>query len=173
MAKRKGSDLIAGVIVLAVAVGFLGYALAHTGRGGGAGYTLHARFDRIDGLSTGSDVRLAGVTVGSVTGDRIDPKTYQAVVDFTVSDSIELPKDSSAVISSDGLLGGKYLSLEPGGDTEMLKPGGQITLTQSSISIEQLLGKFIFSAGNLSGQKPADGSAPAAAAPSPAPAPAK
>ncbi len=159
MARRQATDLIAGVVVLAVALGFLGYALAHTGRGVGAGYTLHARFDRIDGLSTGSDVRLAGVDVGSVTADHIDPKTYQAVVDFTVKDNIELPRDSSAVISSDGLLGGKYLSLEPGGDTEMLKPGGQVTLTQSSISIEQLLGKFIFSAGNLSGQKPADGAA--------------
>ncbi len=159
MAQRKASDLLAGAVVLAVAIGFLGYALANTGRGLSSGYTLHAKFDRIDGLSVGSDVRVAGVKVGGVTSARIDPQSYQAVVDFSVADNIKLPKDSSAVVTSDGLLGGKYLSLEPGGDTAMLTSGGEITVTQSSISIEQLLGKFIFSAGNLSSQKPADGAA--------------
>ena len=168
MAQRKASDLLAGAVVLAVAIGFLGYAFANTGRGIGGGYSLHAKFDRIDGLTVGADVRVAGVKVGGVTAARIDPQTYQAVVDFSVADAIKLPKDSSAVITSDGLLGGKYLSLEPGGDTAMLLAGGEITLTQSSISIEQLLGKFIFSAGNLSSAKPADGAAPAAPAAVPA-----
>jgi phospholipid/cholesterol/gamma-HCH transport system substrate-binding protein len=162
MAKRSGSDLIAGAVVLVVAFGFLGYALAHTGRSIGAGYTLHASFNRIDGLAVGSDVRVAGVKVGSVTGAHLDPKSYQAVVDFTVADNVVLPKDSSAVITSDGLLGGKYLSLAPGGDDANLGPGGVITVTQSSISLEELLGKFIFSASSLSSQKPA-ADAPAAA----------
>jgi phospholipid/cholesterol/gamma-HCH transport system substrate-binding protein len=171
MAKRSGSDLLAGAVVLVVAFGFLGYALAHSGRSIASGYPLHASFDRIDGLVVGADVRVAGVKVGSVTGAVINPQTYQAVVDFTVNDSIKLPKDSSAVITSDGLLGGKYLSLEPGGDSAMLGPGGEITVTQSSISIEQLLGKFIFSAGNLGGQKPAEGAAATQATAPAAPAP--
>jgi phospholipid/cholesterol/gamma-HCH transport system substrate-binding protein len=158
MAQRKASDLLAGAVVLAVAVGFLGYAMGHTGRGIGGGYTLHAQFDRIDGLTLGADVRVAGVKVGSVASSHIDPQTFRAVVDFTVADTIKLPKDSSAVITSDGLLGGKYLSLEPGGDTINVAPGGTITLTQSSISIEQLLGKFIFN--GVSGAKPADAAAP-------------
>jgi phospholipid/cholesterol/gamma-HCH transport system substrate-binding protein len=162
MAQRSSADLIAGAVVLVVAVGFLGYAFAHSGRSIAGGYTLVAKFDKIDGLSLGSDVRVAGVKVGSVTSSRIDPQTFRAVVDFTVADDIKLPKDSSAVITSDGLLGGKYLSLEPGGDTTDLAPGGEITLTQSSISIEQLLGKFIFN--GLPSGKPADG----AAAPAPA-----
>ncbi len=68
---------------------------------------------------------------------------------MNVDDGIKLPKDTSAEVTSDGLLGGKYLALSPGGDAAMLPPGGTITITQSSISIEQLLGKFIFSAGNL------------------------
>jgi len=165
MAERKTSDLLAGAVVLLVAVGFLGYAVANTGKSIGGGYDLHAKFDRIDGLLAGSDVRVAGVKVGSVTAMRIDPQSYQAVVNFSVADSIKLPKDSSAVITSDGLLGGKYLSLEPGGDTAMVAPGGELTLTQSSISIEQLLGKFIFSAGNLSSTKPADAPPPAASPP--------
>jgi phospholipid/cholesterol/gamma-HCH transport system substrate-binding protein len=164
MAQRNGAELVAGAVVLAVAVGFLWYAVADTGRSVGGGYTLHATFDRIDGLSIGSDVRVAGVKVGSVTAARIDPQSYRADVDFTVQSDIKLPKDSDAVVTSDGLLGGKYLALEPGGDTTMLAQGGEITLTQPSISIEQLLGKFIFSAGNLSSAKPAGdaGAQPAA-----------
>jgi phospholipid/cholesterol/gamma-HCH transport system substrate-binding protein len=161
MAQRT-AELVVGAGVLVLAVGFLGYAVANTGRSTGGGYTLHARFDRIDGLGVGSDVRVAGVKVGSVGGTRLDPDSYQAVVDFSVADAIKLPKDSSATVTSDGLLGGKYLSLDPGGDTAMLAPGGTVTITQSSISIEQLLGKFIFSAGNLAGQKPAGDAKPAA-----------
>jgi len=164
MARRDGAELLAGAVVLAVACGFLWYAVANTGRGFEGGYTLHAKFDRIDGLSVGSDVRIAGIKVGSVTAARIDPQTYQAVVDFSVADAIKLPKDSDAVVTSDGLLGGKYLSLSPGGDTTELAPGGELTLTQSSISIEQLLGKFIVPSVSQDGQKPGTGAAPPAAA---------
>lgn len=156
MAQRNAAELVTGAVVLLVAVGFLGYAVANTDRSSSSGYPLHARFDHIDGLGVGTDVRVAGVKVGAVSATRIDPQSYQARVDFTVSNDLKMPKDSSAVITSDGLLGGKYLSLEPGGDTAMLDPGGEVTITQSSISLEQLLGKFIFSAGNLGGSKPAD-----------------
>ena len=155
MPQRNAAELLAGAVVLAAALGFLGYALANSGRVTLGGYELHARFTAVDGLAAGSDVRLAGVKVGSVLGMHLDPQTYQAVVDFTVADNVKLPTDSSAAVTSDGLLGGKYLGLQPGGDAQMIAPGGQVTITQSSISIEQLLGKFIFSMGNLSGgQKP-------------------
>ena len=171
MAQRNLTELVAGAVVLLVAAGFLGYAVAHTGRASVGGYTLHAKFDRIDGLSDGSDVRMAGVKVGSVTAATIDPKTYQALVSFTVQPSLKLPTDSSAEIVSDGLLGGKYLSLVPGGDEKMLPAGGTVTITQSSISIEQLLGKFVFSVTDLSGDKAKQqqgGGAPGAAPGSPA-----
>lgn len=155
MPQRNAAELAAGAVVLAVALGFLGYAVANSGHVTLGGYELHAKFNAIDGLSAGSDVRLAGVKVGSVLGMHLDPQTYQAVVDFTVADDVRLPRDSSAAVTSDGLLGGKYLGLEPGGDTQMIPPGGSVAITQSSISIEQLLGKFIFSTGNLQGgQKP-------------------
>ncbi len=157
MAQRNAAELLAGAAVLAVAIGFLGYAVVNTGRIETGGYTLHAKFGAIDGLSIGSDVRMAGVKVGSVTAARLDPQSYQAVVSFTLAPDIKLPRDSSAIVTSDGLLGGKYLGVEPGGDSQMIAPGGEVTITQSSISIEQLLGKFIFSMGNLQGgQKPAD-----------------
>ncbi|CAH2604710.1 Outer membrane lipid asymmetry maintenance protein MlaD [Rhodovastum atsumiense] len=152
MAQRSLTETLAGAVVLVVALGFLGYAVANTGRTPVAGYTLQARFDRIDGLNIGSDVRVAGVKVGSVTAARIDPQTYQAMVSFTVQDGVKLPTDSSAEVTSDGLLGGKYLSLVPGGEEKMLPPGGAVQITQSSVSLEQLLGKFIFSVSNLSSQ---------------------
>ncbi len=145
--------------MLAVAAGFLGYAVAHSGRSITSGYTLYAKFDHIDGLPVGSDVRMAGVKVGSIVSEQIDPKSYLAVVALTVRDGLELPKDSSAAVSSDSLLGGKYLSLSAGGDATMLQPGQTITITQSSVSLEELLGKFIFSVTDLvTALKPSPGS---------------
>lgn len=151
MPRRNWTEVLIGAVVLLVAAGFLWYAVAHAGQGRASGYQLYARFDHIDGLTIGSDVRVAGVKVGSVDSEKLDPKTYQAVVGFTVADDVKLPKDSSAVITSESLLGGKYLALAPGGDEQMLKPGQTVTITQGSINIEELLGKFIFSAGSLTG----------------------
>jgi phospholipid/cholesterol/gamma-HCH transport system substrate-binding protein len=145
MAKRNIAEVVAGAAVLVVALGFLGYAVANTGQGSSSGYTLHAQFDRIDGLTLGSDVRLAGVKVGSVQTESLDPKTYLAEVSFSVANDLKLPTDTSAEVVSDSLLGGKYLSLVPGGADKNIPPGGAVTITQSSVSLEELLGKFIFS----------------------------
>ncbi len=150
MATRKLSELAAGAVVLVVAAGFLAYAVANTGHAQGGGNMLHAAFDSIDGLSVGSDVRMAGVKIGAVTATAIDAKTFQAQVAFSVPPAIHLPTDSSAQIVSDGLLGGKYLSLTPGGAGEDVANGGTIANTQSAVSLEQLLGKFIFSVTDLS-----------------------
>lgn len=148
MARTHIGEVLTGAAVLLIAAGFLGYAVAHSGRIAVSGYELHAAFDHIDGLGVGSDVRMAGVKVGSVLETRIDPKTYLADVTLRVQDAIRLPKDSSAEVTSEGLLGGKFLNLTPGGDPTMLQPGQTISITQSSISLEQLLGKFIFSVTN-------------------------
>jgi phospholipid/cholesterol/gamma-HCH transport system substrate-binding protein len=145
MARRNIAEILSGAVVLIAAAGFLAYAVAHSGRSAAGGYMLEARFDRIDGLAVGTDVRMAGVKIGAVTSTRIDPQTYLAEVSFTVQNDIAVPKDSSAEINSDGLLGGKFLSLVPGADTVNLQPGQRVTITQSSVSLEQLLGKFIFS----------------------------
>src|SRR5690242_10696574 len=165
MARHGALEVVTGAAVLVVAAGFLAYAVAHSGRSVSSGYTLQARFEHIDGLTPGSDVRIAGVKVGTVTSERIDPKTFEAVVSLTVRDDVHLPKDTGAEITSESLLGGKYINLSPGGDEATLKPGQTITITQSSISLEQLLGKFIFSvttlnntkSGQESGGKPASG----------------
>jgi phospholipid/cholesterol/gamma-HCH transport system substrate-binding protein len=166
MARRSNAvETVTGAVVILLAAGFLAYAVAHSGRSVRTGYPLRANFDSIDGLGVGSDVKMAGVKIGSVIGTGIDPNTYQATATFTVADAVKLPKDSSASVVSEGLLGGKYLKLVPGGDEKMLPPGGQVTITQSSINIEELLGKFVFGAANLAASKPAQ---PEGAAPPPA-----
>ncbi len=161
MAQRNFAEAMTGAAVLAIAGGFLAFAVAHSGREVRGGYPLTARFQRIDGLGVGSDVRVAGVKVGSVTAATIDPKSFEAVVTLAVADNIKLPADSGAAITSDGLLGGKYLDLTPGGEDKVIPPGGVIKITQSSINIEDLLGKFVFSMANMSnsakpGDKPGD-----------------
>jgi phospholipid/cholesterol/gamma-HCH transport system substrate-binding protein len=139
--------------VLLVAGGFLVFAVANTGQKfGEEGYRLNAAFDHVDGLSVGADVRIAGVKIGSIQSIRLDPKTYLADVAFTVQDDVKLTDDSSATVSTDGLLGGKYLALATGGDDKILKPGGTVTITQGSVNLEALIGKYIFgSAGSKAG----------------------
>ncbi|MDE2333058.1 MAG: outer membrane lipid asymmetry maintenance protein MlaD [Rhodospirillales bacterium] len=147
--RRNAAELLTGAAVIAIAAGFLAYAIAGTGRAGASGYPLKARFDRIDGLAIGADVRLAGVKVGQVTGETIDPQTFQAVVTFSMRNDIKLPKDSSAQVTTAGLLGGSVLSVVPGGATATIPPGGTVTITQSAVSLEDLLGKFIFNVSDL------------------------
>ncbi|WP_395370090.1 outer membrane lipid asymmetry maintenance protein MlaD [Komagataeibacter diospyri] len=144
-AVRQPAELLAGFAVLAVLAGLLAYAVLDKGRPHESGYRLNAGFAHIDGLSVGSDVRLAGITVGQVVDEHVDPKTFVAQVTFTVRPDIKLPDDTAAIITSDSLLGGKYIALSPGGDDRMLAPGGTIGQTQGAISLEQLLSKFIFS----------------------------
>ncbi len=145
---RNFLETILGAVVLTVAIAFFYYAYQSNRAGGDEGYDLLAQFDRIDGLDNGADVRIGGIKVGSVTKQVLDPASYRAQVSFTVQDNVELPLDTSAAVMSDGLLGGKYLSLEPGGDIDMLEAGDEITLTQSSIRLEDLIGQLIYSGGS-------------------------
>ena len=165
MARRSIAEVLTGAVVLLVAAGFLAYAVANSGRSAVSGYTIYAKFDRIDGLGIGADVRLAGVKVGSVNEERIDPQTFQAVVGLTVRNDMKLPIDSAAIVTSESLLGGKYLTLQPGGDETLLQPGQTITITQSSVSLEELLGKFIFSMTSVPKGGPAGGGGTGAAQP--------
>ena len=156
---RNFLETILGAVVLAVAIAFFYYAYQSSNGGSTNAYGLFAQFDRIDGLDNGADVRIGGIKVGSVTEQVLDPATYRAKVSFTVQDNVELPLDTSAAIMSDGLLGGKYLSLEPGGDIDMLESGDEISLTQSSIRLEDLIGQLIYS-GGAGGDEGADGEDP-------------
>lgn len=106
---------------------------------------MKARFDKADGLSEGTDVKISGVRVGKIDSIEVDPKTFFAVVTFHISGNIKIPADSSANVSSDGLFGGKYLSVTPGGEEETLKDGDEIENTTRPMNLESLIGKFLFS----------------------------
>jgi phospholipid/cholesterol/gamma-HCH transport system substrate-binding protein len=154
------AELATGAVVLLVAAAFLGYAVLQGGRGPTAqGMSLTAAFDRVDGLVNGADVRIGGVKVGSVTEMRIDPQNFLALVTLRIRPDLRLPADSSAEIASDGLLGGKHVAIVPGGADRVLADGGRISDTQGSISLESLLGRFIFSVTQINqggGAAPAD-----------------
>lgn len=149
-AKRRSlAEVATGAAVIVIAAGFFAYALVNTGRSSGGGMHLKAEFSNVGTVSPGADVRVAGVKVGSVSEVRIDPKSYQAVLELTVRSDLNLPTDSSAIISTGGLLGNAFVTLSPGGSDKNLTDGGTITVTQSATNLEDLLGKFIFNVGSL------------------------
>ena len=138
------SEVLVGGVVLAAAVGFLLYAGQATGLSGVSdGYPLKASFRSMEGISVGTDVRLAGVKVGAVTQVRLNPETYRAEASFSVTKGIEIPDDSAVVISSEGLLGGNYVELMPGGSLFYFAAGDEIENTQGAVSLISLLLKFV------------------------------
>lgn len=142
MAESKTEALI-GAGVIAVAAGFLFYASQATGVGGGAdAYPLKASFRTANGISVGSDVRLAGVKIGTVTELSLNPETFRADTTVALRKGLEIPDDSAILVSQDGLLGDTYIEIVPGGSPFNLEPGGVITDTQGSVSLLQLLMKF-------------------------------
>jgi phospholipid/cholesterol/gamma-HCH transport system substrate-binding protein len=163
MKGRSLAEVLTGAMILCLAAGFLVYAVVQGGRAPqSAGIALTAEFDRVDGLNPGADVKIGGVKIGSVSDLRIDPRTFQAVVTLRVRSDLALPADSSAEVSSEGLLGGKYVSIVPGGADRLLRDGGRITETQGSVSLESLLGRFIFSVTQMNtGSTPAPDSSAA------------
>jgi len=161
--RRSVIETIMGGVVLIVAGLFLFFVYSSSRVSSAEGYELVARFNRVDGLANGSDVRMSGIKIGSVLRQTIDPKTYRAIVHFEVDSSIKLPSDTSVRIQSDGLLGNAYMMLEPGGSEEMLKPGGEIEYTQDAVNLVDLLGRFIFS--GASGSGPTGAPAPAGGQP--------
>lgn len=140
----NAAETLIGALVLAAAGGFLVYA-ANTAdvRVGAGGYPLVAKFRKAEGINVGSDVRIAGVKVGSVREMGLDPQTYFASVTIGVDGGVKVPEDSSAKITSASLLGDPYVSLEPGASDLMLEPGDEIIYTQSSVNVGDLIGKFI------------------------------
>ena len=159
--KQNTIETVVGAIVLLVAAYFLYFALHSQEHKKSGSYELLAQFSDVEGITPGSAIRISGVKVGTVSKITLDPKTYLAMVHLEMDPTVQLPTDTLATVSSPGLLGDKYMSLEPGSDDEHLKPGEAITNTQSAASLEKLLGQVIFSLQNV-GKAPA---APAPAAP--------
>jgi phospholipid/cholesterol/gamma-HCH transport system substrate-binding protein len=149
---RKLPEILTGLVILIIAALFLVYALGRAQAIGGSGYLLKAQFADIGGLTVGSNVEIGGVTVGHVVDASLNPQTYAAVVTVRINNDVKLPEDTSASISSEGLLGGNYVGLSPGGSETMLAPGQSFQVTQSAINLENLLGQFIFNMGKSGGE---------------------
>ena len=142
------TETFVGAAVVAVAAGFLLYGAQFSNVGGDTGgYGLTASFRSIEGISVGTDVRLAGVKIGSVTDVQLDPATFRATANFNVANGIELPDDSAVVISSEGLLGGNFVEILPGGSPFNFEAGDEIEDTQGSVSLISLLLKFVSGSG--------------------------
>lgn len=149
MAENR-TEILVGAGVLAVAIGFFVYMAQATGggfSGAGGAAEYRASFRSVDGISVGTDVRLAGVKLGAITALELNPETFRADATFQVPSTIELPDDSAVIISSEGLLGGNYVEIVPGGSPFTLEPGSEILDTQGSVSLVSLLMKFV-SGGN-------------------------
>jgi len=142
------SETLIGAVVVAIAAGFLFYAGQSAGlSGGGDYYDLNAKFTSAEGLNIGGEVHLAGVQVGTITKLELDTTTYQAVATFTVRADIAVPDDSEAKVASEGLLGGNFLEITPGGSPFMLEAGQEVEYTQGSVSLLNLLMKFASGSG--------------------------
>jgi phospholipid/cholesterol/gamma-HCH transport system substrate-binding protein len=138
------TETFIGMLVVAVLAAILFFAYTSNSHGGVNGYDVKASFTSADGIAPGTDVRLNGIKIGSVSSMELDPKTYQAILHFTVRDDVKLPDDSSVKVTSTGLLGSNYLAVTPGGSDKMLAAGGVITNTQGAIDLMSLLGRFIY-----------------------------
>jgi phospholipid/cholesterol/gamma-HCH transport system substrate-binding protein len=139
------TEVVVGAVVVAAAAGFILYAVQFAGMGGTSedSYTLSASFRSVEGIDIGTDVRLGGVKVGTVSGLTLNPDTFRADTVFTIDGTLQLPEDTAVVISSEGLLGGNFVELLPGGSPFNLEPGAEIIDTQSSVSLVQLLLRFV------------------------------
>ena len=142
---RSFVETLLGAVVLLVAIGFVAYAYAVSNVRNPQGYTLRAKFDRIDGIAVGTDVRISGIKVGQVVSHALDTRTFRAEVLLTVRRDVELPADSSVAVGSESLLGGRFLLIQPGADDELLAAGDEVMFTQSAINLEDLIGRFVFS----------------------------
>ncbi len=146
--QRNTLEIVMGAIVLLAAVGFVSLAYEAADMKGADGYEIVAEFGSTGGLSAGDDVRISGIKVGQIVRQELDPVTYVARIIISIDPAIAVPSDTSARITTASLLGGNYLELMPGADETMMVAGDVIYDTRDPISLTDLLGKAVFSAGD-------------------------
>lgn len=162
-AHSSSAETLMGAAVIAVAVAFAAYAYKTSGVAAGSGAVgvrISADFDNVEGINVGSDVRLAGVKVGTVVGQGLNPDNLQAHLDMMIDAKVPLSDDTSAKITAEGLLGSKFVALEPGGSDVKLGDGGVISYTQGAVDVWSLISQSMF--GNKTPK--AEGGAPASPA---------
>ena len=144
MISRNIAETLVGALVLGIAIVFAVLLWRFSDVGFGAGqYTVNAKFRSAEGITVGTDVRLAGVKIGSVSNLSLDPKTFQAIARLSIKPEYQMPEDSAAIISSEGLLGGNFVEILPGGSYELMVDGSEFSETQGAISFISLLMKFV------------------------------
>lgn len=143
---KKPVETIMGIVVLLIAVLFLAFAYRVSDLQVVKGYELSARFFKVGGLNIGSDVRINGVKIGTVTSQKLSNEDYMVDVVLSIASNIKLPDDSVVSITSDGLMGNKFVKIVPGHSQKTLQNGDQIAKTQDFETLEDLIGKFIFKA---------------------------
>ncbi len=141
---RNAVETVMGALVLVVAALFLFFAYTTSQVTSVRGYQVMAKFSNAGGLKSGGDVRISGIKVGSITNETLDPKTFQAIVQMSIDPAIKLATDSVAQITSSGLLGDNFISIEPGNEDDLIPAGGTITHTQAQMSLENLIGQVIY-----------------------------
>ena len=147
-----------GLLVVLAAVWFVAFSVGRTGGGAGEAIRVKALFPAANGVSVGTDVRIAGLKVGTVAARRLEPQSYQAEVTLALDRTVSVPADSSAAITSESLLGGSYVALLPGGSGTPLKDGDTILETQGSVDMMSLVGSVINrSNGDAPATPPANG----------------
>lgn len=156
---RNHIETIMGGVVLLVAGFFLAFAYSQADLGAVKGYTVKAAFLSVGGLQNGGEVRINGIKVGSVIDQTIDPASFNAVVRMSIRPDIHLPADTLAVIASDGLLGGKFVQLNPGRSGQIIPADGTIANTKNFKSLEEMVGEIIFLATDSNGAKQGGGGA--------------
>lgn len=144
--KQAKLEILVGLFVLVglCAVGWLAVKLGSGSFLSGETYRIEARFSNAGGLSAGGSVVVAGVPVGRIEGIRVEPSDFSAIVTLSVLSGLRLPADSMASIKTTGLIGDKYIAISPGAEEAYLQPGARITMTESSVDIESLIGKMAF-----------------------------
>ena len=141
--RKETREILLGAVVLLVAVIFVGSAFQASDVKQGGGYQVIASFDNAAGLDPGSEVRMAGMRIGTVLSQELDVESYRARVTMIIDRGVELTSDTSARIIPDGMAGANFVSVEPGGDESLIEDGGSIAYTQGSINFVDLLGRFV------------------------------
>lgn len=154
MTRSPVRDLLVGCFVLVgmAAMAYLSFRVGGLASGPAGGFTVYATFDEIGGLKTRAPVEISGVKVGEVKGITL-AKDYRARVELDLSPTLQLPVDTSASIVTSGVLGDRYVQLQLGGDTQLLKNGEDLGFTESAVILERLIGKFVHNVGVDKGEK--------------------
>jgi phospholipid/cholesterol/gamma-HCH transport system substrate-binding protein len=143
--QNSSAEVLTGAVVVLLAIAAAAYLYLHPGSGS-SGYDIQAKLPQVGGLGVGTEVRISGIKIGTVSSLVLDPKNFMVTVHMTIRDDVKIPADSSLTVTSSGILGSQYISINPGGDDKNLAPGGMVDNAQGSLDMNGLIGRFMNSA---------------------------